>query len=146
MGSKHETGTSKATPLPPDVTVSTAAYNLPDKFAPTNGSVDFLDLFILVAGATMDKKAKVGDEVAWNWNGGGDPGISLKGTTKLVSIDLARKRFVGEVRADWELSGQHMSDLIFTSTYDMADGSLISSEGEMKMATRPDKIKITRKP
>lgn len=141
MSGKHETGTSQEAPIPADVLVQTTARNMPVKFEPVMGSIDFMDLFLLLASSTSDKKVKVGDEENWVWAGGQ---MSFAGTTKILSISMKDKQIKTQIKTKLMVQGQDAGNLTFTSTYDLSDGSLIQSdaagEGPIKQT-----IKIVRK-
>src|ERR1044072_3582548 len=127
----------------PDVTLKTVANNMPETFTPTMGGADFLDFFVIVAGSTVDKKAKAGDEFAWKWSGGV---LGVEAKTKAVQLD---KKVVAEIKAKVSLQGKPAFEMSFTSTYDPADCRLAKSEGRVNLIEAEGigwDLKIARKP
>lgn len=147
MASKRETGTTKEAAMPADVMIRTSSNNLPEKFAPTAGGVDFMMFFMMLPGITVDKAAKAGDVADWVWDGGSWLGahMLLKGSTRVLEVSSSQNRLVAEHTAVWTMAGAKMADIQLKSTYDLPDRRLKASEGTIKVTSSPDTLKFVRK-
>ncbi|HTQ11166.1 MAG TPA: hypothetical protein VMI31_13950 [Fimbriimonadaceae bacterium] len=132
------------TAMPNDFSFKTAANNLPDHFAITQGSTTFYALFLMLASATADKPVTVGDEIPINWDGA-DGNLAFKGTIKILEISAEKKRLKALVKVKTTLGGQDAGEFALTSTYDTTDGSLVQSVGAFTVAGNAQEFTFTRK-
>lgn len=147
LANKRETGTTTEAAMPADVTVRTSKNNMPEKFVPTTGGIDFMMFFMLLPGITTDKAVKAGDATDWVWDGGSWMGahMFLKGSTRVIEVSASQSKLVAEHIATWTMADMKMADIQLKSTYDLPDLRLKSSEGTMKMTQTPDTLKFVRK-
>jgi hypothetical protein len=129
------------TKLADDLTIQTGAHNMPDKFTPTQGSTDIFEFIMMIAGSTTDKAAIVGHEEPWKWDGGP---LTFSGTTKVLEITPDKKKMKALISGKLQFGGQEMGDLSFTTTYDLADGSMLQSDGLFKVAGIDQTMKFVR--
>jgi|GEM_PF-2950899 len=125
----------EGTPVPPigsdGLDVQTASHNLPDKFTLGNGPVNIVGLFAMAAACTLDTKVKAGASGDWTWTGAD---VEMKGTTKVVSVDVTAKRLKAEIKVTATHNGKDPLDMTLTSTFDLVDGSLVESTGKLSPA------------
>ena|SRR5579862_5497749 len=111
-----------------DIVTKTVAHNMPEKFDAVEGNFNIICFFAMASSATLDKKVKAGTEESWTWTGGE---FAVKGTTKVLELSLATKRLKAEIKVTATVKGTNPLEMTFTSTFDLADGSLIESHGKM---------------
>ncbi len=110
------------------VTVKTSAHNMPETFKAEDGNFNIIGFFGMVAGCTLDKKVTAGASGSWTWSGGD---LEFKGNTKVLKVDLGARRLEAEIKATGTHKGKDPLGITFTSTFDLADGSLVESKGRL---------------
>ena len=108
------------------VTVTTAAHNLPAKYRWEQGTYNGLGFFVMVAGSTLDKRVRAGDQEVWTWAG---ENVTLKGTTKILSIDPGSKLLEARIQASGTYLRSIGFELDLKSTFSLTDGSLVEANG-----------------
>ncbi|HTQ11779.1 MAG TPA: hypothetical protein VMI31_17085 [Fimbriimonadaceae bacterium] len=127
--------------LPPDFVLHVRANNMPDKFSPTMGNVDFLALLLQLASFTPDKPVKVGDIYPVVWKNGT---MGFEGSGTILEISSDKKTIKTSTKVQVDFNGQAAGDFTFTGTFDAGNGSLVESKGEFSLG--PQEFTFTRKP
>lgn len=139
MYNNMEAGTTRQAALPEDMVASMVENNLFEKFTPKMGSIDFLFLFLALAGSTSDQLA--GPEVvALNWGGNE---IGFKGTIKVLETHTDDKT-KAQITGAFSIQGQDLGVTDLISTYEQVTKTLIRSEGTISFGMKA-KVKIDRK-